>query len=308
MSNFIELVKRGGNEAVKINKPIGVDFHITDKGSDWLWSAFCIFLFFFIIMVLLMFRKPINERLFYYTALAPTGFMMIAYFTMASNLGWTPVKAKYDHVQTSTQAEHPGMRQVFYARYVGWFLAFPWPIIQASIFGKTPLWHIAFNVCFTEFYVVCFLIAALVHSTYKWGYYSFGIAAGIVTSISIMTTTRNLVKNKGNSELMNVFKIFYGIIMFLWLVYPVAFGISEGGNVLQPDSEHIFYGILDVLFLCVMPCLFVVFASYIGMDHIGYKFEAPELQPMAHSVPKALPPKLEKKTKKKGKKSKKSKK
>lgn len=29
-------------------------------------------------------------------------------------------------------------------------------------------------------------------------------------------------------------------------LYPVAWGICEGGNVISPDSEAIFYGILDV--------------------------------------------------------------
>ena len=132
------------------------------------------------VLIVLMFRKPVNERLFYYTGIAPTLFMAITYFTMASNLGWTPIRAKYNHVRTSTQKEHPGYRQIFYSREVGWFLAFPWPIIQASLLGGTPLWQMAFNIGLTEFYVVCFLIAGLVHSTYKWGYYTFGIAAIIV--------------------------------------------------------------------------------------------------------------------------------
>ena len=35
--------------------------------------------------------------------------------------------------------------------------------------------------------------------------------------------------------------------IFLWFLYPIAWGLSEGGNVIAPDSEAIFYGILDVL-------------------------------------------------------------
>lgn len=36
-------------------------------------------------------------------------------------------------------------------------------------------------------------------------------------------------------------------LIFLWFLYPIAWGLSEGGNVIAPDSEAIFYGILDVL-------------------------------------------------------------
>lgn len=38
--------------------------------------------------------------------------------------------------------------------------------------------------------------------------------------------------------------------LFLWLLYPVAWGLCEGGNVIAPDSEAIFYGILD---FCAKP-------------------------------------------------------
>ncbi|RYO88791.1 hypothetical protein DL763_005871 [Monosporascus cannonballus] len=36
-------------------------------------------------------------------------------------------------------------------------------------------------------------------------------------------------------------------LVFIWFLYPIAWGLSEGGNVIHPDSEAIFYGILDIL-------------------------------------------------------------
>jgi bacteriorhodopsin len=33
----------------------------------------------------------------------------------------------------------------------------------------------------------------------------------------------------------------------LWTLYPIAWGVCEGGNVIAPDSEAVFYGILDFL-------------------------------------------------------------
>ncbi|KAJ4142145.1 Protein yro2 [Fusarium falciforme] len=113
-----------------------------------------------------------------------------------------------------------------------------------SLLGGTPLWQIAFNVGMTEIFTVCWLIAACVHSTYKWGYYTIGIGAAIVVCISLMTTTFNLVKARGK-DVSNVFITFMSVIMFLWLIaYPTCFGITDGGNVLQPDSATIFYGLI----------------------------------------------------------------
>ena len=67
-----------------------------------------------------------------------------------------------------------------------------------------------------------------------------------------MNTTRNILKTKTHSAVEQAFKYFMSLICFLWFVYPVCFGLCEGGNVLQHDSERIFYGILDVLILCVV--------------------------------------------------------
>ena len=36
-------------------------------------------------------------------------------------------------------------------------------------------------------------------------------------------------------------------LIALWFLYPIAWGLSEGGNVIAPDSEAVFYGILDIL-------------------------------------------------------------
>jgi bacteriorhodopsin len=33
----------------------------------------------------------------------------------------------------------------------------------------------------------------------------------------------------------------------LWVLYPIAWVVSEGGNVISPNSESVFYSVLDVL-------------------------------------------------------------
>lgn len=37
------------------------------------------------------------------------------------------------------------------------------------------------------------------------------------------------------------------MLSFLWLLYPIAWGLADGSSYIHPDSEMIFYGILDVL-------------------------------------------------------------
>ena len=41
------------------------------------------------------------------------------------------------------------------------------------------------------------------------------------------------------------------LTLFIWLLYPICWGLAEGGNVISPDSEAVFYGVLDFL---AKPC------------------------------------------------------
>lgn len=49
------------------------------------------------------------------------------------------------------------------------------------------------------------------------------------------------------SDFKKSFTISAIILSILWLLYPLAWGLSDGGSLIAPDSEMIFYGILDVL-------------------------------------------------------------
>lgn len=48
----------------------------------------------------------------------------------------------------------------------------------------------------------------------------------------------------------DVYKVYMtcGVItLSIWTLYPIAWGVCEGGNVISPDSEAVFYGILDAI-------------------------------------------------------------
>lgn len=47
------------------------------------------------------------------------------------------------------------------------------------------------------------------------------------------------------------------VFAFVWLLYPIAWGVSEGGNVISPDSEGVFYGILDIIAKVVFSALLI---------------------------------------------------
>lgn len=54
------------------------------------------------------------------------------------------------------------------------------------------------------------------------------------------------------------YMILSGFMNVLWLLYPIAFGLSDGGNVIGVTGGFVFFGILDVLAGPVWSVMFVM--------------------------------------------------
>ena len=80
----------------------------------------------------------------------------------------------------------------------------------------------------------------------QWGYFAFGTAALLYVVWTIVWTARKHAIALG-SDISRTYTICGVWTVFLWFLYPIAWGLSEGGNVIAPDSEGIFYGILDIM-------------------------------------------------------------
>ena len=62
-----------------------------------------------------------------------------------------------------------------------------------------------------------------------------------------MTWTARKHANALGNDISRTYLICGVWTIFLWFLYPIAWGLSEGGNVIAPDSEGVFYGILDLM-------------------------------------------------------------
>src|SRR3954454_7373061 len=94
------------NDALKINPPVG-DISLTTGGSDWLWAVTALYLFLFLIVVGLTYFAKNGEKILHYLFTISLFVGGIAYFTMASDLGSTPIV---------TSTNEAGTRQIFYVR------------------------------------------------------------------------------------------------------------------------------------------------------------------------------------------------
>lgn len=80
----------------------------------------------------------------------------------------------------------------------------------------------------------------------QWGYFVFGcLALGWIAYVITISARKHA--NVIGPDVSKAYTTVGLYLIGLWFLYPIAWGLSEGGNVIAPDSEAIFYGILDIL-------------------------------------------------------------
>ncbi|KAL7424769.1 hypothetical protein Q5752_000453 [Cryptotrichosporon argae] len=230
------------NDALHAN-PIqsGIPQALTTRGSDWLWAVFAVMLLSDLVVFAWQFSFPRGQRVFHQLGLIILTTATIAYFSMASNLGYTGIATEFNHWTAAGT-----LRQVWYVRYIDWIITTPALLLELVLASGLPLSDIITLAFFDIVMIVTGLVGALVVSSYKWGFYAMGCAALFYIWWVLLHPARasaNVIgADFGRSFLMST-----GILSFLWLLYPIAWGLADGGNVLGTDGEMIFYGILDVM-------------------------------------------------------------
>lgn len=111
--SFSTFEKRAGNNALNVNgftNTVTTDNHLTVRGSDWYWAVTAVMTIATFAFIGLSFKKPRSSRLFHYITAAITMVAAIAYFSMASNLGWTGIRVEFARSNPKVSGD---IRQIF---------------------------------------------------------------------------------------------------------------------------------------------------------------------------------------------------
>ncbi|THY24037.1 bacteriorhodopsin [Aureobasidium pullulans] len=222
------------NDAIQVNPNTQnnkhVDIAITVRGSDSYFAICAVMSFVALGVMAASAMKPSADRIFFYITAAINTTACIAYFAMGSNLGWTSIDVAGVN------------REVFYVRFVTTPLLLMDLLLTAGLTWPTILWTIFLDVVM----IVTGLVGALVKSRYKWGFWAFGTVAMFAIFWNLAIGGRKHAKHLG-SDIARTYTICGRLTLFIWLCYPICWGVSEGANVNPPDSEAAFYGVLDFL-------------------------------------------------------------
>lgn len=106
-----------GNQALATNSVVGpqANLAITTRGSDWYFTVCSIMGVTTIAIMLWALKKPQTHRLFHYITALITAVACVAYWSMACNLGQTPIQVEFVRGGIVHAA---GTREIFYVRYI----------------------------------------------------------------------------------------------------------------------------------------------------------------------------------------------
>lgn len=190
---------------------------------------------------------PRHQRAFTYLSAAITGTASIAYFAMASDLGSTDIQVEFlNGFDVSRTGGMYPTRSIWYARYIDWTITTPLLLLELLLVSGMPLSNIFLTVFWDLVMIETGLIGALVESQYKWGFFVFGCVAMFLVFYDLIIIGWSSAK-KLDASLGRTYITGTGILLILWTLYPVAWGLADGSNTISPDGEMIFYGVLDLL-------------------------------------------------------------
>lgn len=238
------------NDALDINPPAG-DSNLSEGGSDWLWAATAVYVVSFIIFFVLSLRPRNNEKIFHYLFTIALLVGSISYFAMASDLGFSVVS-------TSLNRGDAASYQIFFAKYVNWAVSWPVVIIALGLVSGVSWATIVYNIFLAWTWVISYLCSAYTATSYKWGFFAFGTIAWLLLAYQTLLTG---LLSARRVNLSRDYILLAGWLNLLWLLYPIAFGVSDGGNEISVTRSLIYFGILDVLMVPVLGFATLVLSS-----------------------------------------------
>ncbi|KAL8941900.1 MAG: hypothetical protein Q9216_001973 [Gyalolechia sp. 2 TL-2023] len=220
---------------------------ITTHGSNWYWAVTAVMTVSTFAFIGLSFTKPRTHRIFHYITAAITLVAAIAYFTMGADLGQTPIEVEFKRSDSKVSGTATNQnREIFYVRYIDWTITTPLLLLDLLLTAGMPWPTVLYTILLDEVMIITGLVGALVQSSYKWAYFVFGCVAFFWVAWTVTFTARKHAIGLG-TDISKTYTICGVWTIFLWFLYPIAWGLSEGGNVIAPDSEGVFYGILDLM-------------------------------------------------------------
>jgi len=139
-------------------------------------------------------------------------------------------------------------RQFYYARYIDWVFTTPLLLFElASLAGAGTTLTLLIIVLDVIMIITGLFGGLSVRRGPTWVWFGMGCLAFLPIFYLVAVHYRKFL----NDHTKRAYTVQSFWLISLWLVYPIAWGLTDGGYVISVDYEHLWFAILDVLAKCV---------------------------------------------------------
>lgn len=201
-----------------------------------------------ILFVLMMLKAAPEKRKFYLVTAYCCGIATFAYYAMLSGQGWLI---------------SPSCRQLFYVRYIDWFVTTPLILVDLALIVGADWTFLSAMIGADLMMVFGGYMAAISSGHIKWLWFSFALLIFGPIAYTIIVTFRSLVQ-RSHPAVSVLYNKMSWIVFVTWCCYPVVFIFSEGTGDWNPNFEVMVYGVLDLMSKAVFG--FVLLLSHEALD------------------------------------------
>ncbi|KAJ3274445.1 ion channel activity protein [Borealophlyctis nickersoniae] len=206
-----------------------------------LWAIFAFMIFCVTAFSALTYSyTPLTHgRLHGFVMLAALGTAVMAYWAMAAAEG-------QDTVSQGPNDNKGFTRQVFFARYIMWSITTPLILFSLMLLAGLDFYTMAFVIFSDLAYVLTRLFGALDDTNFRWGWYVMSWF-WLVPIIYHLVAPGSRAARARSAEHASVYGPLMSITVACWIVYPIVWGLADGGNTIGLTAEHAWYGGLDII-------------------------------------------------------------
>jgi len=175
-----------------------------------------------------------KQRRFSVSAIIIVSVAATAYLAMAMGTGYYVRRG--DNQQSG--------RWIYYARYIDWIITTPIILYDLGSFSGVGLPQIFLAIIFDIIMILCGLFGALTsHTSRRWVWFGMGNLAFIPILYLILWNFRKYRVD----EVRRGYTVQSWYMAIVWIVYPIAWGLGTGGEIISTDAETVWVTCLDIV-------------------------------------------------------------
>ncbi|KAL4892858.1 hypothetical protein BDV59DRAFT_202230 [Aspergillus ambiguus] len=220
---------------------------IDKTGQRTLWVVVVLMALSALVFYTLAARAPLSKRVFHSLVSIATTISFIVYLALATGEGITwkhdIIREHHKHVPNVTEEYY---RQVFWLRYVNWFLTEPLILSNLALLSGLPGAHLLSAVVADYVMLSAGLLGTFAgHTARRWVWFTIS-AIGYLTMVYHIGINGSRAAVNKDQQTKRFFGTISGVSLFVKVLYPVALAAGPLALKINLDAENVVFAIYDI--------------------------------------------------------------